>query len=198
MTRQDLFRSSLDQLEYHRVLEHIAGFAASSLGVEHISGLMPLSDEEAIRHDLRMVAEMRYMIERGEELPLHGVYDIRNALALAKISGNYLGGEDFLAILTTLQSLRKVSEFFRSRRSNCPLLFELTEDVHTNPLLERHIQDAIDDIGQVRDNASRELARIRREIIVVGRSSTSLRHCASGWTRFCAVWPMKNLSPTSM
>ncbi len=165
MTREEFFQSSLDQLEYHRVLEHIAGFAASSLGVEHIGEIMPMADEDAIRTDLSMVAEMRLMIQRGEELPLHGVYDIRNALSISKVSGSYLGGEDFLSILTTLQSLRKVKEFFGSRRNDCPLLNDLTQDVHTNRLFERHIQDAIDDAGQVRDNASRELQRIRRDII---------------------------------
>ena len=112
MVRDELFQSSLDQLEYYRVLEHIAGFAASSLGVEHIHALMPMSDEDTIRRDLSMVSEMRNMIQRGDELPLHGVYDIRNALAVSRITGSYLGGEDLLSILTTLQSLRKVREFF--------------------------------------------------------------------------------------
>lgn len=165
MTSEDLFRLSLDQLEFYRVLEEIAGMATSSLGVEHISEMMPLADEEAIRGELRMVSEMRLLLERGEEPPLNGIYDIREALSISRISGSYLSGENFLHVLTTIQSLRQTREFFTARRDAAPTLHQLTSAIHGNRLLERHIQDAIDETGRVRDNASRELQRIRREII---------------------------------
>jgi DNA mismatch repair protein MutS2 len=165
MTRDDLFNSSLDQLEFSRVLEHIAGYAASSLGVEHISELMPLSDADAIRRELRMVGEAHLLIQRGDDPPLHGIYDIRDALGFSKISGGFLSGENFLHVVSTMQGMRKSREFFSSRRESYPLLSELTSEIHVNRLLERHIQDAIDETGNVRDNASRDLQRIRRDII---------------------------------
>jgi DNA mismatch repair protein MutS2 len=165
MTRDDLFRSSLDQLEFYRVLEHIAGFAASSLGVEHISEMMPLADEEAIRREIEMVNEVRGLVQRDAQPPLDAIYDIREALTYSKIPGSFLSGENFLHVLTTLQALRKSKEFFGNRRDACPLLHDLTADIHVNRLFERHVQDAIDDLGNVRDNASRDLQRIRRDII---------------------------------
>jgi DNA mismatch repair protein MutS2 len=165
MTRDDLFRSSLDQLEFYRVLEHVASFAASSLGVEHISEMMPLADDAAIRSEIGMVDEVRAILQRGDAVPLDGIYDIRNALSFAKVAGSVLSGENFLHILSTIQGARKLREFFAGRRDSAPLLHELTADIHHNRILERHIADAIDDTGNVRDNASRELFRIRREII---------------------------------
>ncbi len=172
MTREDLFQSSLDQLEFHRVLEHVAGFAASTLGVEHISELFPMSDEDHIRNELRMVGEARQILQRQETIPLEGIYDIREALSVSKIRGSYLAGENFLHVHSTIQGLRKAREFFVSRSDASPLLHELTGEIHTNRLLERHIQDAIDDTGNVRDNASRELQKIRRDIV---DKSASLR-----------------------
>ena len=165
MTREELFRSSLDQLEFYRVLEHVASFAASSLGVEHIAEMMPLADEEAIRREIGMVAEVRQILQLGENVPLDGIYDIREALSFSRVSGSVLSGENFLHILSTIQGARKLREFFAGRRDSSPLMHELTADIHTNRLIERHIADAIDDAGNVRDNASRELFRIRREII---------------------------------
>jgi len=165
MTRDELFRSSLDQLEFQRVLDHIAGFASSSLGVAHLVDLLPMSDEDHIRRELAVVGEIRRLVRRDEAPPLDGIYDIRDALSYAKIAGNYLGGENFVHVLSTIQSIRKIREFFTGRREASPLLYELTSDMHVNRLLERHIQDAIDDTGNIRDNASRELQRIRRDII---------------------------------
>ncbi len=165
MTQEELLRSSLDQLEFHRILEHIAGYSASSLGVEHLSEAGPLTDEEAVRQELRMVGEIRQMIQRDMPLPLDGIYDIRDALSLSRIPGAYLSGENLNHMATTFSALRRVREYFSARRETCPLMFELTERIHANRLLEKHITDAVDDTGNVRDNASRDLARIRRDII---------------------------------
>lgn len=165
MTREELFRSSLDQLEFYRVLEHVASFAASSLGVEHVADMMPLGDEGAARREIGMVAEVRQLLQRQESVPLDGIYDIRQALSFSKVSGSVLSGENFLHILSTIQGARKLREFFAGRRDTAPLMHELTADIHNNRLIERHIADAIDDSGNVRDNASRDLFRIRREII---------------------------------
>lgn len=165
MTREELLHSSLDQLEFYRILEHIAGFAVSSLGVEHLSEAGPMADEHTIRRELRMVGEIRAMIQRDQPLPLDGIYDIREALSVSRIPGAYLGGENLLHCATTLAAMRKVRDYFGARRETCPEMFAFTSEIHSNRLLEKHISDAIDDAGNVRDSASRELARIRRDII---------------------------------
>lgn len=165
MTRDELSQSSLEQLEFHRVLEHVAGFAVSSLGVEHISEMEPMTDEAAVRRELRMVGEVRLMLQRDEHLPLDGIYDIREALSVAKISGAYLSAENLLHCASTLAALRKIRDYFHHRRDGAPLVSGITDRIHANRLLEKHITDAIDDAGNVRDNASRDLARIRRDIV---------------------------------
>ncbi|HVZ39630.1 MAG TPA: endonuclease MutS2 [Candidatus Kapabacteria bacterium] len=165
MMKDELIRSSLEQLEFGRILEHIAGYAASSLGVEHVSELEPLSDENAVREELRMVGEIRAMLQRDQLLPLDGIYDIREALAVARIRGAWLSGENLLHCASTLASMRKIREFFAARREACPEMYGLTDRIHSNRFLEKHITEAIDDAGNVRDNASRELMRIRRDII---------------------------------
>ncbi len=165
MTQEELLRSSLDQLEFHRILEHIAGYAASSLGVEHLSEAGPMTDEELVREELRMVGEIRTVIRRDVPLPLDGIYDIREALRISRISGAYLSGENLNHMASTFAALRKVREYFSARREECPLMFRLADRLHANRLLEKHITDAVDEAGNVRDTASRDLSRIRRDII---------------------------------
>ncbi|MGE3800800.1 MAG: endonuclease MutS2 [Candidatus Kapaibacterium sp.] len=163
--RNGLIESSLEQLEYARILEHIAGYASSSLGVEHIIDARPMSDVEAIRRETRMVGEARSVLVRDERVPIDGVYDIRPALTLSKTSGAWLGGEDLQAVYTTILGFRQVHDFFASRSEFAPELGELTAGIHTSRILEKHIADAIDDNGNVKDTASRDLFNIRREII---------------------------------
>ncbi len=165
ISRDELIASSLDQLEFGRVLEHIAGLAASSLGVQHLADALPMTDPDAVRRELRMVGEIRGSLRRDDLLPLDGIHNIGEALSLSRLAGAYLGPENLLHCASTIASMRKVRDFFAARRETSPLMHQLTDRIHTNRLLEKHIADAIDDAGNVRDNASRDLARIRRDII---------------------------------
>lgn len=112
MTREQLLESSLEQLEFERVLEEIARCTTSSLGVEHLADMLPMIDKRTIDWEISMVSEMRFFLQKGEQPPLNGIYDIRNALSLSKIAGSILNGEDLIHIATTIQSLRLVRDFF--------------------------------------------------------------------------------------
>jgi DNA mismatch repair protein MutS2 len=172
MTREQLLESSLEQLEFERVLEEIARCTTSSLGVEHLADMLPMIDKRTIDWEISMVSEMRFFLQKGEQPPLNGIYDIRNALSLSKIGGSILNGEDLIHIATTIQSLRLVRDFFSTRIDKSPSINELTSEIHSNKLLERHITDTVDDQGLIKDNASPALYKIRRDII---DKSASLR-----------------------
>lgn len=165
MTATQLELGTLEQLEFARVLEYISGLASSSLGVEHVMGLFPTDDIEALRREAAMVSELRGILERGEDLPLNGIWDVREALSIARIPGAMLGADNLLHIASTIAAVRGVRDFLLRRREALPLLAELVNDVHANRLIEKHITEAIDETGNIRDNATRELARIRRDII---------------------------------
>jgi len=165
MNASSMIATSLDQLEFGRVLEHIAGMAASSLGVEQIANLEPIAEIDECRQQVSMVSEMRAILLRDEDLPLHGVWDVRESLALARIHGAVLSPENLLHVRSSITAIRKVRDFLMRRRESAPLLAAMVSDLHVNRLLEKHIDDAIDDVGSVRDSASRDLARVRRDIV---------------------------------
>lgn len=162
----DLFASSLDQLEFRRILDHVAGYAASSLGSDYVLESTPFTEVPALAQEIRMVGEAReIMREEGEQIPINGIYDIRRALSLARVSGNWLGGEDIRAIYRTMQGMRTAQEFCGSRSERAAELAALTEPIYVNRILEKHISDAIDENGEVKDTASRALFDFRRDII---------------------------------
>ena len=163
--QKGLIESSLEQLEYERILEHIAGYASSSLGAAHIRDARPMTDSEAIRQEIRMVGEARTLLQKEERVPVDGIYDIRRALSVSSAEGAWLAGEDLQAVYTTIQGFRRIREFLSARSDVAPLLHELTSGIHTNKILEKHISEAIDDNGEVKDTASRDLFAIRRDII---------------------------------
>lgn len=130
-----------------------------------------------------MVGEARTFLREDERIPIDGISDIRNLLGRATVDGAYLDGAELNVVASTLAGARRLRSFLAGNGEDAPLLVDLTEPIFTNRLLEKHIADAIDESGEVRDSASRELADIRRDIIAKSaalraRLTTILRRVA--------------------
>ncbi len=160
-----LMRDSLQELEFYKVLEAIVGLAISPLGEEIIAASFPTEDTGWLRQEHSRLDEVARLLQAGEEIPLEGLTDVRTALHKTLLQNAYLLPAELLAVRDVMRSSRLVQEYFSTgAREDCPAMGSLTVPLHKNRLLEKHIADAIDDTGAVRDTASRELARIRREI----------------------------------
>lgn len=161
---QTLMRDSLQELEFYKVLETIVGFALSPLGEERIAESFPTEDTAWLRQEHERLNEVARLLQASEEIPLEGLSDVRNALHKTLLQNAYLLPAELLAVRDVMRSSRLIQEYFAARE-DCPAMAVLTSALHKNRLLEKHIADAIDDTGNVRDTASRELSRIRREIL---------------------------------
>jgi len=121
-------------------------------------------DAPLLRAVLERVQECIEVIAIGENVPFDRITDVRGLVARTRIEGNFLSAPDVLHVLEALQTSRKLKIFFRERADRCPYLLETCEPLVEDRVLEKHITDAIDETGTVRDNASRELLSVRREI----------------------------------
>ncbi len=161
----DLAERSLEELEFPKVLERLADMAWSDEGREILLDLRPNPNLPELRAELERVYELVRLVNMGEQMPLEGFADIRPALHKSRIAGAFLNPPELLAVRDVMRSSRLTRSFFNTRRETFPTMAEFCSPLHENRLLEKHIADAIDDSGNVKDTASLELARIRREII---------------------------------
>lgn len=159
-----LMRDSLTELEFYKVLECVAALAISPLGEEHVLACFPTEDTTWLREEHRRLDEIVKLLQASEDIPLEGLTDVRPFLQKALVQYAYLLPGDLLAVRDVMRSSRLVRSYFTDKPDDCPAMAALSQPLHHNRLLEKHISDAIDDTGAVRDTASRELARIRREI----------------------------------
>ncbi|MFY7997705.1 MAG: endonuclease MutS2 [Candidatus Kapaibacteriota bacterium] len=161
----DLAERSLEELEFPKVLERLADMAWSDEGREILLDLRPNPNLPELRAELERVNELVRLVNIGDQLPLEGFADIRPALHKSRIAGAFLNPSELLAVRDVMRSSRLTRSFFNTRREAFPAMAEFCTPLHENRLLEKHIADAIDDTGNVKDTASLDLARIRREII---------------------------------
>ncbi|MEG4630283.1 endonuclease MutS2 [Microcoleus sp. AR_TQ3_B6] len=151
---------TLELLEWPRLCQHLATFAATKLGV---AAALELQIPATIAQTAELQAQTQeaYQLESraGGALSFEGIQDIGTSLQRAELQG-LLGGEELLAIATTLagaRQLRRIIDF----QSDVPALKELAAQLRTYPELEQEIHRCIDDRAQVADRATPKLAGIR-------------------------------------
>jgi DNA mismatch repair protein MutS2 len=151
---------TLELLEWPRLCQHLATFAATKLGVAAALNLeIPATIAQTV--ELKAQTQEAYQLESraGGALSFEGIQDIGTSLQRAELQG-LLGGEELLAIATTLagaRQLRRIIDF----QSDVPALKELAAQLRTYPELEQEIHRCIDDRAQVADRATPKLAGIR-------------------------------------
>lgn len=150
-------------LEYDKILTLLSERTSSSLGRELADGLRPSDDPVLVREMLGETTECRNMRDMGEQIPLGGIHDIRQAVKRADVGG-VLGPEVLLQVAATLRASRQNKAFFDPRRERFPLLTDWAQGLGDFRPIERAIESAIGPGGEVLDSASPALGRIRAQL----------------------------------
>ncbi|MEQ8976060.1 MAG: endonuclease MutS2 [Coleofasciculus sp. C1-SOL-03] len=153
---------TLELLEWQRLCQHLATFAATKLGAIASRHLHPPATLAESLHLLAQTKEVYHLeCQLTSGWTFEGIQDIGDALERAERQG-ILSGEDLLAIATTLAGVRRLRRLIDDQE-DIPVLNQLVADIRTYPELEQEIHRCIDERGDVTDRASPKLADIRQQ-----------------------------------
>lgn len=154
---------TLELLEWSRLCQHLATFAATKLGA---TAARHLQIPAALSESLGLLAQTQEVYQIEQNLPsglkFDGIQDIGEALERSQLQG-VLTGDELLAIATTLAGARQLRRTIDSQ-TDLPVLTELVSELRTYPELEQEIHRCIDDRGKVADRASPKLGGIREQL----------------------------------
>lgn len=156
-------QSVFKTVEFDKVREKVTSYAGSAMGKERCRKMLPLTHPSDIREKLDETAEVVQIFESAEPLPLGGIRDIRSSVTRAGL-GAILMPDEFLAIRSTLYAARRLKKFFGETSLELVRLQELALSISVFNQIEDKIEQAISEQGIVRDDASLELMRIRRDL----------------------------------
>ncbi|MGP1375296.1 MAG: endonuclease MutS2 [Almyronema sp.] len=154
---------TLDLLEWPRLCQQLATFAATKLGAiaaRHLTLPKRQAESESL---LTQTQQVDWLESETTGLSFSGIEDIGAALDRVEKQG-VLSGKELLAIATTLNGARQLRRTIDSYETEVPALSELVVDLRTSPELEQAIHHAIDDLGEVSDRASPKLGGIRSQL----------------------------------
>ena len=93
---------------------------------------------------------------------------MRPALSRIRIEGLYLDEVEVFDLRRALEAVQLLISFLTKRESEIyPYLYDLIQGAETFPLIINRIDSILNKFGKIKDNASPELARIRKEIFQV-------------------------------
>ncbi len=154
---------SLDMLEFPRIRELIAGYAAFSGGRELANELRPLTDHGAITRLLARTAEARDLLSLERDFSVGDVTDIRDQARLAEKEG-ILEPAALLEVRSCLAALHELVRALKERAEDFPLLWDIAAGIVELRQIEKDIASCIDLSGDVLDAASPALASVRRQL----------------------------------
>lgn len=154
---------TLGLLEFDKVRDLLAGYAASSLGRDLCAAVEPSADVEQIRSELALVSEMVDALVQNQPPPLSGLHDVRLLVKRAAI-GTMLSAEQLLQVAETLACTGNVFRYRMRLDERLERLLDLLAGIEDFGPVSRSISGCIDGRGHVLDVASRDLSVIRQKL----------------------------------
>ncbi len=159
----DMDSHTLELLEFGKVRELLASYAACSLGKELARQMEPSTDPARVRSELALVSEMVDALSLGHAPPFGGLHDVRLLVKRAAI-GSQLTVEQLLEVAETLSCTGNIYRYRMRLHERLMLLSELLAPIEDMGLLAKSIYGCLDSRGHVLDMASRELAQVRQKL----------------------------------
>lgn len=145
----------------------------STLGKGKVDDMQFSIDALHIRECIEHTREFRRIQEGADDFPLQYFFDVRDAIKRIRLENTHLEENELFDLRRSLQTINDIVRFLGRASDNgedaeptplYPSLYRLTEDVMTYPQLVQAIDQILDKYGHIRDTASPELLRIRREL----------------------------------
>lgn len=150
---------SLRILEWDKIRQQIAAFASFSLGKDLVLALEPSTDYSEVEQRLERTTHAVALLWKHGDPPFGGAVDISSILQRAAIGG-ILEGYELIQLARVLECAANMRRYLADSEH----FSDLREQLASLPELKIEIYRCFDDEGNLKDNATPQLASIRRKI----------------------------------
>ena len=176
------------KIGFDEIRRMLAGHCLSTLGQEKVGQMQFMTDLHLLRERQEQTREFLQILEGEEEFPVQDFYDVRPAIRRIRVEGTYLDENELFDLKRSLATIIAIVQFLNKGDEEetdggtegyhgpYPALHRLAEGVAVFPQIVRRIDGILDRYGKIKDSASAELLRIRRELASVEGSISRTLH----------------------
>lgn len=165
MVQQNFDQQTLKDLEFVEIRQWLTDYAIGETAKNRLENLLPSSDFETIKLDLKKVKELHSILIEGENFPALFFHELTDEIQLLSIKNAVIDQAGFVRIYKASELVNSLLVFFDKREKDYPFLAALmSQTFYTKALLEL-IDKVFDKKGNVKDDASELLMEIRQNIL---------------------------------
>ncbi len=155
-----------NKIGFDRIRELIKGRCLSDLGREHVDEIRFISHYEQLTETLSLVDEFVTIQREMENFPTSYYFDLRPALGKIRIEGRFLEVQELFDLKRSLETISGIVRFLKNTKEDqFPCLKRMLSGVQVYPYVIDRIDAILTKYGKIKDNASPELARIRKDLL---------------------------------
>lgn len=156
------------KIGFDKIRELLSSRCLSELGKEHVAACRFSSDPVRIAQQLDETVEFQKILRDEMNFPTGYFIDMRPVLKKSKIQGTFLDVFELFDLKRSLETLRSIVSFFKEKEQEAfPRLYQIVRGIQIFPFLYDRIDQIITKHGTIKDNASPELVKIRRDILTL-------------------------------
>ncbi len=155
------------KIGFDKIRQLLIAKCLSPLGEEKVTNLAFSSDYTHISESLSQTEEFMRIINEEDNFPTNYFLDVRHALRNIRVEGTWIDEAALFDLRRSLQTIRDIVLFIKKEEEEntpYPYLYALAGEVAIFPQLISKIDNILDKFGRIKDNASAELSRIRKDI----------------------------------
>ncbi len=152
------------KIGFDQIRTKLRTYCLSSLGRANVEAIEFSSEFQIVQCLLLQCDEFKQLFVKGEQFPSSHYYDPTELYPTISIEESFIEEDSFRSLLLSFHTILEATDFLEKNRENYPNLFQLSSDVRLSRQLVQSIQSKFDESGHLRDQASPELARIRKSL----------------------------------
>ncbi|MFN6088774.1 MAG: endonuclease MutS2 [Cyclobacteriaceae bacterium] len=152
------------KIGFDQIRAKLKAYCLSSLGTANVEAIEFSSEFQTVQSLLLQCDEFKQLLARGEQFPASHYYDPTELYPTISVEESFIEEDSFRLLLLSFQTILEATDFLERSKESYPNLFQLSSDVRLSRQLVQSIQSKFDENGHLRDQASPELARIRKSL----------------------------------
>ncbi len=156
-------KKHLNTLEFPKILERVASYAAFSASKELVLALQPSPYAEQVRDWQTETTEADHLLSVKVNIGVGGARDVRPHVERCQ-RRLILTSLEFLQVRQTLIAARELKRTITRLADAYPRLADIAQRIEECPGVVNTIGQTIDENGEIKNSASPALARIRRDM----------------------------------
>lgn len=157
-------QKTLTDLEFPKVREQLSEFCSTEMGKAKALKLKPFKFPQQTIIALNQTQDYKSSFLQAQLIPSHSFEEINEEIHLLEIANSMLEIKGLRNIARISETANAHLRFFKKNQELYPNLFEISSEIEYTDFLTENIHQVIDRFGEIRNDASALLEKIRQAL----------------------------------